>query len=301
MLKASFAVAGITGLLAAFAGSATAAEPGGTRVNYAPAASQGNAEGEIGQLAATPDTLTFSAPPRESVATANEIYEPIARYLSTAIGKKVVFRHSNNWLTYQTEMRKGTYDMVFDGAHFNGWRATNLSHNILAKVPGEHVFVVAVRQDKSNITELKNLNGRRICAMPPPNLGTLTVLSQFDNPSRQPVIVNTDSWENIYKNMVAGRCDAGIMPAAQLQKHDQGSAKVVFKGKILPNQAFSAGPRVTLSEQAKIARALTAPESADALAKLREHYAFSGGLTPASREEYAAFAGLLSSEWGSAN
>lgn len=302
MFKAAVAVASVVACLAP--GAAGAGEASGTRINYAPGADLSRAAGGIEQQpasAAGGDTLVFSAPPRELPAAANEIYEPIAQYLSGVLGKKVTYRHSNNWLTYQTEMRKGTYDLVFDGPHFNGWRAANLSHNILAKLPGDHVFVVITRSDGNSINDIKQLSGRAVCAMPPPNLGTLTLLSQFDNPARQPVIANTDGWENIYRNVMARRCTAGVLPLTLLEKFGQGGVKIVFKGKALPNQAFSAGPRVTLAEQAKIASALTAPESAAAFARLREHYAVIGNLTLATRDEYLTFATLLKGQWGYAN
>jgi ABC-type phosphate/phosphonate transport system substrate-binding protein len=107
-------------------------------------------------------TYVFSAPPRESAQAAAEIYGPIAEYLSAVTGKKVVYRQPANWIAYQTEMRKGDYDLVFDGPHFNAWRAANLQHNILVKAPGEHSFVVVVKKDNDKVRELKQLTTREI-------------------------------------------------------------------------------------------------------------------------------------------
>ena len=146
----------------------------------------------------------LSAAPREDEATANAIYGPMAELLSKALGKPVVFRHVGNWGMYQGLMQKGAYDIVFDGPHFNSWRADNTSHNVLVKVPGDHVFVVLVRKDNDKIRELKQLAGRTMCAHAPPNLGTLTALNEFDNPSRQPIIVNVDGWKQIYDGMMSG-------------------------------------------------------------------------------------------------
>jgi len=285
--------------------AATAADPAGQhKVGYSPAGAALAGPALLEQSPATASTeagtYVFSAPPRESTQAAAEIYGPIAEYLSAVTGKKVVYRQPANWIAYQTEMRKGEYDLVFDGPHFNAWRAANLQHNILVKAPGENNFVVVVKKDNSKVQELKQLTGRGICAMSPPNLGTLTVLNEFDNPMRQPLIVSTDSWSNIYSSMQAGRCTAAILPARNLAKFDpQGaSARVVFKAKTYPNQAFSAGPRIAPEDQVKITRALSAPEARTATAKLREVNALSGDFQPATKNEYTGIASILKDTWG---
>jgi ABC-type phosphate/phosphonate transport system substrate-binding protein len=289
--------------LCAMSGRAGAAEAGTQRVGFAPttAAAPALLERSAAPAASSGSApYVFSAPPRESAQAAAEIYGPIAEYLSKVTGKNVVYRHAGNWIAYQTEMRRGDYDLVFDGPHLNGWRAANLQHHILVKAPGEHSFVVAVKKDNDRIRELKQLAGRAICGMSPPNLGTLTVLNEFDNPARQPIIQNTESWGQIYEAMASGRCAAAILPARQLAKLDpQGvTARVLYKAKAYPNQALSASPRVTAEDQAKIARAMTLPDARAAAAKLREAYALNGDFQAASRDEYTAMAAILKDSWG---
>lgn len=292
-------------ILGTLSTAATAADPTGQRkVGYSPAGTALAGPALIEKSPATngaeAGTYVFSAPPRESAQAAAEIYGPIADYLSAATGKKVVYRQPANWIAYQTEMRKGEYDLVFDGPHFNAWRAANLQHNILVKAPGEHSFVVVVKKDNDKIRDLKQLTGRGICGMSPPNLGTLTVLNEFDNPMRQPLIVSTESWNTIYSGMQTGRCTAAILPARNHAKLDpQGTAtRVVFKAKAYPNQAFSAGPRITPEDQAKIARALTSPDARIATARQQEAYALSGDFQSAAKDEYAGVAGILKDTWG---
>lgn len=285
--------------------SATAADPSGQqKVGYSPTGtaftSPALLEKSPASTSAESGTYVFSAPPRESAQAAAEIYGPIADYLSAITGKKVVYRQPANWIAYQAEMRKGDYDLVFDGPHFNAWRASNLQHNILVKAPGDHSFVVVVKKDNDKVRELKQLTGRGICGMSPPNLGTLTVLNEFDNPMRQPLIVSTESWNTIYSGMQAGRCTAAILPARNLAKFDpQGTAtRVVFKAKAYPNQAFSASPRITPEDQVKIARALSVPNARTATANLREAYALNGDFQPVAKDEYAGVASILKDSWG---
>ena len=251
------------------------------------------------RVVAEQDALVFTAPPRESPEAGIEMYQPVADYLSQVIGKKVKYKHPGTWGVYRTEMLKGSYDIIFDGPHFNSYRMEKLSHNILVKIPERHEFVVIVRKDKTSFQNVQQMAGRGFCAHAPPNLGTLVLLSQFDNPSRQPVIISTNGWDNIYDGVVSGKCAGGVLPMANLKKYDRTNlTKVIFKTAAMPNQAFSAGPRVTMEDQTRIARALTSPDAAAATEKLRAAYKVGDSFALASNREYQGLAEYLRSEWG---
>lgn len=250
------------------------------------------------RIAGEQEALVFTAPPRESPEAGMEIYQPVADYLSKAIGKKVVYKHAGTWGVYRTEMVKGGYDIVFDGPHFNSYRMEKLSHNVLAKIPERHEFAMIVRKE-NNIANLSQMAGRTFCAHAPPNLGTLVLLSQFDNPARQPVILSTNGWDNIYEGVMSGKCVGGVIPMLNLKKLDRaGNSKVIFKTQALPNQAFSAGPRVSQEDQAKLAQALVSPDATAPTAKLRTAYKVGDSFAPASNQEYMGLAVYLRNEWG---
>lgn len=245
------------------------------------------------------DALIFTAPPRETPEAGVEMYQPVADYLSQIIGKKVRYKHPGTWGVYRTEMLKGSYDIIFDGPHFNSYRMEKLSHNILAKIPERHEFAVIVRKDKTTFQNVQQMAGRAFCAHAPPNLGTLVLLSQFDNPSRQPVIVSTNGWENIYNGVISGKCAGGVLPVANLKKVDKANlARVIFKTAAMPNQAFSAGPRVSLEDQTRIAQALASPDASAATEKLRAAYKVGDSFALANNQEYLGLAEFLRSEWG---
>ena len=69
--------------------------------------------------------LVLSAPPRETAEDGKSIYQPVAEYLSTVIGRRVVYQHPGTWGLYRTTMLRGGYDLVFDGPHFNSYRIEN--------------------------------------------------------------------------------------------------------------------------------------------------------------------------------
>ena len=86
------------------------------------------------------------------------------------------------------------------------------------------IFTVVVRKDNARVTELKQLAGQRICSMDPPNLGTLAVLEQFDNPARQPVIMNSIGWNKAYEGVAFDKkCAAAIVPMVNLKKFSNNS------------------------------------------------------------------------------
>ena len=264
-------------------------------VSYQPQASfQSVATPEKALKNSTTD-LVFSAPPRGSYQEEIAIYQPIVDLLSKVIGKKVTYQYSDNWLSYSKDMTEGNYDIVFDGPAFNGWRVEKLSHTPVVRLPEDFVFVVITKADNDRVKQVKDLAGRMICAHAPPNLGTLTLLSQFDNPARQPVIIETKGWDTAYKAMLDGKCAATVVPIKNLTKNDAGAKKLtktLYQHKAMPNQAISVGPRIAPELHKKIAQALLSEEGKQATAKLRAAYA-GKDFVPTTRDEYAGLGDLL--------
>jgi len=247
------------------------------------------------------DALVFSAPPRDDKETETRIYGPIAQHISKSIGREVVYRFPGNWLTYQNEMRKGSYDIVFDGPAFISWRILKLGHEPVAKLPGKLGFVAVVRNDNAAVQSLKQLAGRPVCALAPPNLATLSFQSQYDNPARQPLIVEVQSFEDGYKNMLQGqRCTAAVLRDKMFEKLTAKSpqARELWRSPGIANQGFSAGPKLTAAERDKMRQALTAESSKSAMATFYDRFSKDKLLVPANSAEYAGLAALLKDVWG---
>jgi ABC-type phosphate/phosphonate transport system substrate-binding protein len=249
---------------------------------------------------AAADTYVLTAPPRDSGGSEADVYQPVAAYLSSAIGKRIEYRNYDNWLTYQDRMRRGEYDIVFDGPAFIGWRMNKLGHEPIVRLPGKLAFVVMVKKDNDKIGAVKDLAGRTVCGLAPPNLATLTVLSQFDNPARQPLVIEVKSFKEAYDGVVSGKCMAAILRDnvfASLDK-DKNAGKVVYKSDGIANQGFSVSPRVSDSDRAKIAQALVAPEAQQRMKEFFERYNKGKELVKATRDEYQELGKLLKDVWG---
>lgn len=249
---------------------------------------------------ASQNTLVLSAPPRDSAESGHRIFDPIADYLSQVIGRRVVYKHPTTWGGYQADMQAGAYDIVFDGPHFVSWRIKNLKHNVLVRIPGDFIYTAVVRKDNNKATQLNQLAGHKICAHAPPNLGTLIMYDQFENPLRQPVVIVEEGYRQIYTALLHGECEAGMLPLYELAKYEQENpqTRVIFRSGAMPQQAFSAGPRVTPAEQARIADALLSPAAAVPLADFRRVYGAGQGLVAATDKDYAGLAQYLRDQWG---
>jgi ABC-type phosphate/phosphonate transport system substrate-binding protein len=242
--------------------------------------------------------LILSAPPREPPAAGNKLYGPLADHLSELLGEKVIYHHPANWLEYQRDLRRGVYDIVFDGPHFVSWRMEHLHHDVLVKLPGSLEFVVAIAGEDHQIKSMNDLIGKRICALGPPNLATLTIMEQFPNPVRQPVIWDIPGgFMNVYKALKRDECRAAVFRSEfydkRLSGKSRGGLKVIFRSRPLPNQAISAGPRLDKDEKAKILRSLTVGEGKNATLSISKRFAGNKSFIAATKEEYMAHNQLL--------
>lgn len=248
------------------------------------------------------EPFVFTSPPREVAKKGKEDFGPIAEFLTKTTGKEFVYEHPGNWLSYMKDMQTGKYDLIFDGPHFVSWRVAKLNHAPLVRLPGGLDFVVITNKNSKKVEKLEDLAGRYVCGHAPPNLATMTMQAQFTNPNRQPQIRVVRGFPNAYKGLLAGSCDGAVIPAKvynKLNKEDpQKSTRILFHSKPLPNQAFSADPRITPELQNKIRQALLSPEGVKATANLRTRFVGGKELLPTDRNEYQGFGYLLQEIWG---
>lgn len=217
--------------------------------------------------------LVLTAPPRESAEAGKRIYGPIASYLSQLLGQKVVYSHPANWRDYETAMKQDKYDIVFDGPHFAAWRIQNLDNQMVVRLPGSLDFVLVARKDDTAVQKVSDLVGEKVCTMPQPNLGGLTVYGMFPNPARQPKfnLITHGGFPNVARQFLAGKCRAAILRESDfhyLAAKDAAVMKVIKKSTPLPNQGITLSRRVSASDRQKIAQAFSTSAGSTALQPL---------------------------------
>ncbi len=250
-------------------------------------------------IAKPSDEYMLTAAPDRSTTIAHQTYGPIVDYLSQVTGKRIIYRHSPDWRTYQQAMQQGEYDLAFDGSHFVSWRISRLEHEPLVKAAQKDIFVVLASRRDHHLNSLQDLVGRSVCGHAPPHYATLQVYHKFDNPARQPVLIREHSWQAIYQAMITGKCDGAIMSLEAYHQVDPDSrhARIVFKSKAIPGQTLTAGPRLSPEDKAAITRALLSPEGRKVTKRLRQQLGTTK-ITRATKSEYEGLDKILHGVWG---
>lgn len=247
----------------------------------------------IGLSSVVQAELIFTAPPRETPEVGQRIYGPIAKQLTELLGQPVVYEHPRAWQTYSFEMRSGRYDVVFDGPHFGAWRMVHLDHVPLVKLPGSLVFVVITGADNDAVTELDDLRERKVCGLASPNLATMTLLSQFPNPVRQPIMydLRQGGFKAVYGAWKEGKCEAAVLRkqffTQKVSDEDKSRIKVLFTSKPVPSQTITAGPKITASQRNLLVKQWTSEQGAKSASELFARFSKkSTKFLPAEASEY---------------
>jgi hypothetical protein len=242
----------------------------------------------------------FTAPPRETPEAGQRIYGPIAAFLTQATGEIFSYRHPEGWANYTKRMQAGDYDLIFDGSHFVSWRTENADHVALVKLPQRMVWTIVASRSDPFTDRIGKLMGRKVCAPSSPNLGMLTLFSNFPNPVREPVQIRTLSWRDGFDSVVAGRCYAAVLPETNLQMFDPNGqyTKVLKRYDPMPNQAFTAGPRISAQLKQRVRSALLSPQGQEASKGLRDRFAKGQSLVAATNSEFRGVSAVLDNALG---
>ncbi len=210
--------------------------------------------------------LIFSAPPRGSEVEERAIYEPFAQAMSEWLGTKVVYEYPRDFTTYSFHMRKGYYDIQFDGPHFASWRVANINHQLLVNLPENLVFFVVAPVANTKITNLDSLVAKKVCGQAPPQLGTLFLMTQYNNPVREPILETIAGGEaNVYESLKNKKCDVAILSDntyLKMSDAERAKYKTLYSSRPVPNNALTTGPRVTAEQRQILINNLTNPKTA---------------------------------------
>jgi ABC transporter, phosphonate, periplasmic substrate-binding protein len=245
--------------------------------------------------------LIFTSPPREggggSNTKADDIYDPLASYLSKILGQKVVYENPGNWFNYQRQMREDKYDIVFDGPHFISWRIEHVQHEAIARMPGPLGFVLLARADDTEINKIDDLIAQSICGVPPPNLGTMAILDKFRNPVRQPVVKSIPgAVPQVFAAFLKGQCRAVAVPTffeKKLKDDERKQIKVIFRSAVFPNQGFSVSKRIGERERELLRQALTGTPDITVQNLIKRFGKADDHLVATTNKEFEGFNNLL--------
>lgn len=257
---------------------------------------------QISAAAYSADTYILTSPPRENLEDGKKQYVPIAEHLTKTTGQTFTYEHPSDWLTYTKNMKDDYYDVILDGPHFISWRVAMLDHTPVARFSGSLVFMLFVKKDDAAST-INDLTGNLICGLAPPNMATLSVQAEFDNPMRQPLILEVTNFKIGFKDMLAGKCRAAILPVGVYKRMNKEGkvdekARSVFRSKPIPQQGFSLSKRVPAELQAQVAAALLSEDGHTATQAARKRFGGNKDMMATNREEYQGYSRFLRDFWG---
>jgi len=206
--------------------------------------------------------LIFTAPPRESRQSALELYTPFAKHLSELLGEEVEYQYPRGWLRYQRDIRRNIYDLIFDGPHFASWRMAHLGHKPLVKLPGTLVFYFITPATNVDITKSTDLIYKKVCIIPPPNLTALVLLSELNDPIKEPVLKSVKGgMKAVFKELDKNSCVAAVVRSnyydKRLSDEQRAKYKIIHTTKPIPNQVITASTKVDKTSRDKIIQSLT--------------------------------------------
>ena len=218
----------------------------------------------------------LTSPPREKPKEAQEMYGKLAEFLSAQMGEQVVYERPHGWIDYVNNMRAGKYDIVFDGPHFAAWRMKHLNHIPLVKLPGTLTFVVVGKRSDIKLNKLSDFITGGWCGLPSPNLATMAVMAQFNNPVKQPDFIEIQDVNNIIPALKSGRCRAaGLLDKfyKKASEEDKKDLKVIYTTPTFPDQTITVSARISAPAREKIIAALTAETGVPAAKSLLDKFA----------------------------
>ncbi|MCK5360711.1 MAG: PhnD/SsuA/transferrin family substrate-binding protein [Gammaproteobacteria bacterium] len=248
------------------------------------------------------NSYIVTSPPRETLEDGKKQYVPIAELLTKVTGDTFTYKHPGDWLSYTKNMKSDYYDVVLDGPHFISWRMKMLEHTPVVRFSGSLKFMVLVNKG-STVGTLDELGGYPICALAPPNMATLSIQNQFDNPMRQPLILEVTDFKSGFKGMLAGKCQAAILPVGVYKRMNKDGkidekAKIIFRSTPIPQQGFSVSQRISPELRSQISDALMSEDGHAATAVVRKRFGGSKDLMTTNLEEYQGYFRYLRDFWG---
>lgn len=225
-----------------------------------------------------------------------ERYRLLARQLSRATGKEIVYQSSRDWLSYQQALRTGSYDLVLNSASIASWLIANRAHEPLVRASAQDRFVLIIDTNQA-ITQVSELAGRRVCAPALPAVGTLSVYAHFDNPARRPILVPDNDPARIYDTLSRGGCEAAVLPRATYHalQGKRTQDRELLTTTVMPGITLTAGPRLTAQDKAAILRALLEAEEGGLFIESP------AGFARAHPADYDGLSKLLNPLWGFAS
>jgi ABC-type phosphate/phosphonate transport system substrate-binding protein len=211
-------------------------------------------------------SLVLAVQPIQSEEKTAEIFQPMADYIQVVTGIPTSLNTYPNFISYwSTTQQAGSYNLVLDAAHFTDYRVINQGFTPMVKQEGSVTFSLIVGED-SLVFDPEELIGKKIATLGAPSVGAVRLNEIFDNPIRQPLMVETNNSAQAMDLLIAGEVDAAMLPTPIVSQRmsGDGGINVVMTTDPLPSVALSASPDVDAAIIDKLRKAFLDAGKTDA-------------------------------------
>lgn len=253
-------------------------------------------------ISAADDELLFATAPTHSAEETTKLYTPIVNFLSAKTGKKIRLEIPSNFIQYSKRIQDNKYDIVFDGPHLVAWRMERYQHTPIIRFPGQIRIVIAARE-KSPLSNIDDLQyGTKVCAFVPPNLLTMSMLSYFPSPAKQPELVRVQGFKNLMKCLKSGKGDAAVLRdklwnKAKKAGTTKGLKLIARPSRGYPGRTFTVGPKIGPALRAQITDLLLSDEGRKVMQPLLNRFK-KKNVIKANPAEYEGLAEIIRTVWG---
>lgn len=239
------------------------------------------------------DTFTIAVQPVQSAKTTKTLYTPLVDYLNQGSRHTFKLKTAPNFFVYWQEMKKGSYDIILDDAHLTDYRAQKLGYSVIARVLDVTSFTLVTAEDLFVFTP-DELAGKRVASLASPSRGALTMDALFNNPIRQPILIEVSSTQDAVQKILDKKADGAMIPTSLIGHFPQ--LNVISTTTQWPRMGLSVSGRVPVDVSHHIQTLLVSASDNTAGQSLLKAINLPG-FEKADAGLYAGYADILQNFW----
>lgn len=202
--------------------------------------------------------------PQQSPLKLMKVWNPIAKYLSTATGEEIVFKTEKSINKFEKVLYNGGYDFAYMNPYH--YVIANKKQNYQAQVRAtKNIQGILVMKESDTIQKLQDKNTKYL--FPSPNAFAATLLTKYELLNQYNINVDAlgnvkyvNSHDSVYKGVSRGVGDIGGGIVRTFKNINNAklkdSLKIVHTTKKYPSHPFAFRPDMNHELQGRIVKAL---------------------------------------------
>lgn len=205
--------------------------------------------------------LHFSIAPQQSPRELAKRWGPIIQYLNDRSGVNLQFQTANSFLTYQQEMKAGSYDIAFTNAYYYPMLNKEVGYKVFVQEKDAKFLGIMVVRKDSPYQTVADLEGKQL-AYPGPT--TITAMLAHTHLKANKINYSANyvvSMDSVYRSVAKGLFAAGqgeMRTFGGVDQEIRDQLRILWTADPLPPFAFIVHPRVPQAVLQKIQQAMLA-------------------------------------------